>query len=167
MGVELDEVETEFKDDEMNPGQIKQAFADGVDGAQMNAEDKLNHDEDDEDIRMTAVVYDSDDDKANDRRWGSRGKWVEKALTDFCENEKKNDVPKPWKKLHSKFVDEFVRKFCGFYSYESRPVAWKRVWHCYTTDFDAPDSWPGKFTICAFFSLFYVNLYMFYVVFVR
>ena len=51
--------------------------------------------------------------------------------------------PKPWKKLHSKYVDEFVHKFCGFYPFESRPVAWKRMWHCNNTNTRASEMWPG------------------------
>ena len=52
------------------------------------------------------------------------------------------ELPKPWKKIDSKYVDEFVAKFSGFYAFESRPIGWRRVWHCDTTQSEAQDEWP-------------------------
>ena len=152
MGVDLEDVEGDFKENEMTPGQVKQAFMDGVDGSQANVEDKIIHDEDDDDVRMAAIVYDSDDERKA-HVWESRSRWQQKALNNAIEKELAENAanPKPWQKLHSKYVDEFVNKFCGFYSYESRPVAWKRVWHCYTNDQDAADEWPGLLLMHAFF----------------
>jgi len=92
--------------------------------------------------RKVAVVYDSDDEHAADRMWKARRKVFETELDTFVADEQKAANPKPYQKLHSKFADEFVRKFCGHYGYESRAVLWKRVWHCYTDDKDAEEQWP-------------------------
>ena len=143
MGVDLTHFE-QSSDERMTTKQIKQAFADGIDASQRNAQQKLSHhDEDDDSVRMAAIVYDSDDDQANDRRWSSRLKWKENALAEFCANEQKTANPKPWKKIDPKYADEFVAKFCGYYPFESRPIGWRRVWHCNTAKHKAQDEWPG------------------------